>query len=199
MKPNIIFVVGEAGVGKSAVGKMISKNLHYTYIDKDTSTIHLSELILGEASPTKNKHDRESTFYLETVRPLEYASILSQALENIELGNNVIVTAGFELEMQDSNWLHTNSYMKKIIELANVKVVHVTVDKQTLLQRLISRNELRDEWKVNNWDAYLQQVANMKITWADSDYEKLTFDNSDALPILYDIKVKNLMSQLEKG
>lgn len=197
MKPTVIFVIGEAGVGKSAVGKMIAKHFHHTYIDKDTSTIYLTEHILAESSPTKNKHDRESDFYMNTVRPLEYDTILAQVLENVELGNSSVVTAGFELEILDANWLQTNLYMKKIMELASLKVVHVQVDKQTLLNRLITRNELRDAWKLNNWNAYLQQVANMKVGWNKEDYKEFSFDNSDALPILYDLKVKNLMEQLE--
>lgn len=199
MKPTIIFVVGPTGVGKSAVGKMIAKNLQYTYIDKDVATSHLSEYILEVMSPANNKHDRESTFYTQTVRPLEYNSILTQALDNLELGNNVVMTAGFELEMQDAHWLDTHPIMQKIITLAQLKVVHVHVDKQTLLKRLISRNELRDAWKLNNWDVYCQQVDHMKITWDIMKYELLKFDNSDALPILYDLKVENLMSQLKKA
>ena len=176
---------------------MISKNLHYMYIDKDVATSHLSEYILETMSPTNNKHDRESEFYTQTVRPLEYKSILMQALDNVELGNNVVMTAGFELEMQDANWLDNHPIMQKIIALAQLKVIHVHVDKQTLLKRLISRNELRDEWKLNNWDAYWQQVDQMKITWDTTKYKLFTFDNSDALPILYDLKVENLMSQLK--
>lgn len=195
-RPNLIIVIGEAGVGKSAVGKLIARNKQYTYIDKDTATISLTEQYLEESSPTKNKHDRESAFYLNTVRPLEYKTILALALENLELGNNVILTAGFELEIQDENWLHTNPYMVKISALADIKVLLVTVDQQTLLNRLITRNELRDTWKLNNWDAYLKQVAAMKIKWNDANFEKLSFDNSDALPILYDIKVNNLIKTL---
>ncbi|MFJ7952818.1 AAA family ATPase [Lysinibacillus sp. NPDC096418] len=196
VRPSIIIVIGEAGVGKSAVGKLIAKEKKYTYIDKDTATISLTEQYLEECSPTKNKHDRESDFYLSTVRPLEYKTILALALENLELGNSVVLTAGFELEIQDENWLQMNPDIMKIRAIADLKVVMVTVDKQTLLNRLITRNELRDTWKLNNWDAYLKQVAAMKITWNDRDYTNLSFDNSDALPILYDIKVNNLIKTL---
>lgn len=196
VRPSITIVIGEAGVGKSAVGKLIAKEKNYTYIDKDTATISLTEQYLGESSPTKNKHDRDSAFYLETVRPLEYKSILALAFEYIELGNNVVLTAGFELEIQDENWLQTNPDIIKIRALADLNVVMVTVDKQTLLNRLITRNELRDTWKLNNWETYLKQVAATKITWNDTDFTKLSFDNSDSLPILYDLKVKNLIKSL---
>lgn len=84
----------------------------------------------------------------------------------------------------------------KIRALANLLVVMVTVDRQTLLNRLITRNELRDTWELNNSDAYLKQVAAMKITWNDTNFTKFSFDNSDALPILYDIKVNNLIKTL---
>ena len=52
-RPSIIFVIGEAGVGKSAVGKIIAREKNYTYIDKDTATISLTEQYLGESSPTR--------------------------------------------------------------------------------------------------------------------------------------------------
>lgn len=197
MKPTIIVVIGPTGVGKSAVGKIIAKNLQYTYIDKDAATSYLTEYILESLSPTKNKNDRESAFYVQAVRPLEYKSILMQALENIELGNNVVVTAGFDLEIQDVSWLDRDPVMQKILAHAQLKVIHVHVDKQTLLKRLISRNELRDEWKLNNWDAYWKQVDELKIVWDAAKYQLFTFDNSDALPILYNLKVDSLISQLK--
>lgn len=197
MKPTIIVVIGPTGVGKSAVGKIIAKNLQYTYIDKDAATSYLTEYILESLSPTKNKNDRESAFYVQAVRPLEYKSILTQALENIELGNNVVVTADFDLEIQDASWLDQDPVMQKILAHAQLKVIHVHVDKQTLLKRLISRNELRDEWKLNNWDAYWKQVDELKIVWAATKYQLFTFDNSDALPILYNLKVDSLISQLK--
>lgn len=195
-KQSVIFVIGETGVGKSAVGKIIAREKNYTYIDKDTATTSLTELYLGELSPTRNRYDRESDFYIHTVRPLEYEAILALVLENIELGNSVVLTAGFELEIQDKIWLHTNLQMKKIREQADLKVVLVTVDKQTLLNRLITRNELRDRWKLNNWDAYLKQVSAMEIKWDIADFTKLSFDNSATLPILYDMRVKNLIKAL---
>lgn len=196
VRPTITIVIGEVGVGKSAVGKLIAKEKNYTYIDKDTATIWLTEQYLRESSPTKNEHDRESAFYIETVRPLEYKTILALALENIELGNSVVLTAWFEIEIQDENWLHTNPEIIKIRVLADLHVVMVTVDRQTLLNRLITRNELRDTWKLNNWDAYLKQIADTKITWDETDFTKLSFDNSDSIPILYVLKVKNLIKSL---
>ena len=196
MKPQLIIVLGITGAGKSAVGKLIAKNKGYAFIDKDTVTTSLTELILESLSPMKDKHDRESTYYIEVVRPLAYESMLHIALENIELGNSVIVAGAFEEEMKNPDFLEENEYMEAIRKLADIKVVHVHVDHSTLLKRLIARNEQRDSWKLANWDAYVKEVGNAKIQWNSSLYTLLTFDNSDALPILYEIKTNNLLGEL---
>ena len=196
MKPQLIIVLGITGAGKSAVGKLIAKNKGYAFIDKDTVTTSLTELILESLSPMKDKHDRESTYYIEVVRPLAYESMLHIALENIELGNSVIVAGAFEEEMKNPDFLEENEYMEAIRKLADIKVVHVHVDHSTLLKRLIARNEQRDSWKLANWDVYVKEVGNAKIQWNSSLYTLLTFDNSDALPILYEIKTNNLLGEL---
>ena len=196
MKPQLIIVLGITGAGKSAVGKLIAQNKGYAFIDKDTVTTSLTELILESLSPMKDKHDRESTYYTEVVRPLAYESMLHIALENIELGNSVIVAGAFEEEMKNPDFLEENEYMEAIRKLANIKVVHVHVDHSTLLKRLIARNEQRDSWKLANWDAYVKEVGNVKVQWYTTLYTLLSFDNSDALPILYDLKVNNLLNEL---
>ena len=196
MKPQLIIVMGITGAGKSVIGKRIAKNKGFVYVDKDTVTTALTEVILENLSPLKDKHERESSYYLEVVRPLAYESVLHIALENIELGNSVVVAAAFDEEIKNADFLEENEYMEAIRKLADIKVVHVHVDHPTLLKRLIARNEERDRWKLANWDTYLKEVSNVKIRWNTALYTLLSFDNSDALPILYDLKVNNLLNEL---
>ena len=196
MKPQLIIVLGITGAGKSVIGKLISKNRGFTFVDKDTVATELTEVILENLSPLKDKHERESSFYIEVVRPLAYESMLHIALENIELGNSVVVAAAFDEEIKNTDFLEENEYMEAIRKLANIKVVHVHVDHSTLLKRLIARNEQRDSWKLANWDAYVKEVGNTKIKWNSALYTLLSFDNSDALPILYDLKMNNLLNEL---
>ena len=196
MKPQLIIVVGITGAGKSVIGKLIAKNRGFTFIDKDTVATELTEVILENLSPLKDKHERESSFYLEVVRPLAYESMLHIALENIELGNSVVVAAAFDEEIKNADFLEENEYMEAIRKLANIKVVHVHVDHSTLLKRLIARNEQRDSWKLANWDSYVKEVGNAKVQWNTALYTLFSFDNSDALPILYDLKVNNLLNEL---
>ena len=196
MKPQLIIVVGITGAGKSVIGKLIVKNRGFTFVDKDTVATELTEVILENLSPLKDKHERESSFYLEVVRPLAYESMLHIALENIELGNSVVVAAAFDEEIKNADFLEENEYMEAIRKLANIKVVHVHVDHSTLLKRLIARNEQRDSWKLANWDSYVKEVGSAKVQWNSALYKLLTFDNSDALPILYELKVKNLLNEI---
>ena len=196
MRPQLIIVLGITGAGKSAVGKRIAKSKGFTFIDKDTVSTELTEFILENLSPLKDKHERESSYYLEVVRPLAYESMLHIALENIELNNSVVVAAAFDEEIKNADFLEENPYMEAIRKLADITVVHVHVDHPTLLKRVIARNAERDRCKLDNWDAYVKEVGNAKINWHPSLYKLLSFDNSDALPILYDLKVNNLLKEL---
>ena len=196
MKPQLIIIVGITGAGKSVVGKLIAKNKGFTFVDKDTVATELTEVILENLSPLKDKHERESSYYLEVVRPLAYESMLHIALENIELGNSVVVAAAFDEEIKNADFLEENKYIEEIRKLADIKVVHVHVDHSTLLKRLIARNEQRDSWKLANWDSYVKEVGSAKVQWNSALYKLLTFDNSDALPILYEIKTNNLLQEL---
>lgn len=193
----IVLVVGESGVGKSAVGKQIAKKLKYTYIDKDTVTGSLSELYLSECSPTKDPHDRDSEFYHQKVRPVEYETLLNIVHENVQLGIDMVITAHFTKELQEPDWLQ-NSIMKRIMAVAQLNVISVHVDPKTMLARLISRNELKDTWKLQNWDQYIKSVAHLQISWDKESYRHYTFDNSESLPILHEIKVNNLIEWLKK-
>ncbi|MBK3493658.1 AAA family ATPase [Viridibacillus sp. YIM B01967] len=194
---NIVFVIGAAGVGKSAVGKLIANHKNFVYVDKETVTCPFTELYLKECSPTNDPYDRESDFYMDNVRPIEYQTMLRIALENIELGNDVVLSAPFEKELNDENWIN-EGLMAKILEKANLKIIRVHVDKQTMLNRLISRNELRDSWKLSNWDTYIASMADLNVAWNKHAYDEYTFDNSDALPILYDIQVKSLIKWFDQ-
>lgn len=150
MRPQLIIVIGSTGAGKSFVGKLIAKNKGFTFVDKDTVTTALTEVILENLSPLKDKHERESSYYMNIVRPLAYESMLHIALENIELGNSVVVASTFDEEIKNTNFLEENKYMEAIRNLADIKVVHLHIDHSTLLKRLIARNKKRDSWKLAN-------------------------------------------------
>ncbi|WP_051910358.1 AAA family ATPase [Lysinibacillus sp. BF-4] len=195
-KPNVVIMAGATGVGKSFIGQLIARKKGYSYIDKDTATRPFVERYLAACSPTQDSHDRESDFYIQKVRPLEYETILQLVQDNIALGQSVVVTAGFEQELDDATYLHSNPQMQALCAQATIIVVKVTVDSPTLLTRLIKRNDPRDKGKLSNWDAYVKEVEGLRIAWDSADFTQLGFDNSDMLPVLYELKVQSLIQSI---
>jgi len=168
----LILVSGNAGSGKTYIGKILAKKvLSSVYMDKDTLTRPMVEelLRLNMSYP----HDRESDIYLKKVRPLEYDILMKHAQENLELGLNVIASAPFIKELRDSNWLLN---LKEEMEFEDVEVIVVWIksDENTMKKRIISRNAARDEWKIKNWQSYVQ---NIQIESPISD--SITINNSE--------------------
>lgn len=191
----IIFVFGITGAGKSSIARLIAKRANFMLIDQDIVSVNYNEFIMGNYSQSKDPFDRESQYYKEMIRPIEYKTMLKLAIDNLQNGQSVVIAADFDEEIQHNTYLTENEYMKAILEMATLYAVHVTVDHATLLNRLIHRNAEKDRWKIDNWQSYLKSVDEMKVTWPNH-YTYIHFDNSDSLPILYEIKVKNLMNSI---
>jgi len=180
----LILVSGNAGSGKTYIGKILTKKLSpCVYMDKDTLTRPMVEelLVLNNSYP----HDRETEVYLKKIRPLEYDILMKHARENLELGINVIASAPFIKELNDDSWLPD---LKEEMEFEDVEVIVVWIesDENTMKKRIISRNAKRDEWKLKNWQAY---VKNIHIESPIS--ESVTINNSEN----YDTPV---LSQIDK-
>lgn len=166
MDKRLVLIAGVAGSGKTYIGKQITELLsNYIFLDKDTMTRFLVEELLHvlqvtnlpQADTSRGPDDRESTAYLQYVRPLEYECLMKQAFENIELGLGVIATAPFWAEVNSDAWLTKASSQAEELD-AKLKVVWVHTDPQTARSRLIDRGAGRDTWKLANWDRYLQMV-----------------------------------------
>jgi predicted kinase len=156
MSKKLILISGVAGSGKTHIGKEIAKRLKNSiYIDKDTISRFFSEsvlVLLGE-----KEHDRESKIYLEIVRKLEYKTMMKHALENLELGKNVICSAPFLMEISDKEWIKEISIAANIREASLIKV-WIQADESTTKERLIKRRADRDNYKLSNWDDYITKT-----------------------------------------
>lgn len=80
---HLIFLGGEAGVGKSVSAREIQKHLSSSIvIDKDEATSVLVNALLKRLG--KSPYDRESKTYLKKVKPLEYKQLDEQLEINME-------------------------------------------------------------------------------------------------------------------
>ena len=103
LEKHLIFIGGEAGVGKSVSARELQKKLSCSIvIDKDESTSILANALLR--SYNQPESDRESDIYLKEVKPLEYKQLDSIVWDGIE-NTSMIVTAPFFDSFLDNKWL----------------------------------------------------------------------------------------------
>ncbi len=174
MSGQLTLFTGLAGSGKTELAKRLLLHRDDTFfIDKDTHTRSLVEeiLVLHGQSP----HDRESSTYIEKVRPLEYAMTMKLAMANIVLHKSVFVIAPFIKECFDRNWV-SSLQASCSLSGASLKIVWFHSDLEKTRTRLIHRAAKRDHWKLTHWDDYLESIPQGLPELSDPLF--FNFDNS---------------------
>lgn len=172
MTPHLIFLMGAPGSGKSSVGKAISKEFNFSYIDKDNTCNLFTETLLEANGYSKFARDN-CDFYKEVVMDLEYQTILNVAHENLLLGNSVILDAPF------LSYFSNESYVSDIVSKhgwheVNVVVLKVCVNGEVLKQRIIDRGLERDRWKLDNWETFLANLESNPCLWKNVPIKEFT-------------------------
>ena len=173
MKPILIFLIGSAGSGKSTIGKKLAAEHHFCYLDKDVvfNTFTGKLLEAHGFSP----HDRDGTYYRDTVMDLEYETLLNVANDNLQLGRSVILDAPFVGYFHKSDYIHQLLSRYAWEEIVPV-VIRVDVEVEVLHQRLKSRGLERDQWKLDHWDTFVQGMQANRCVWENIEF--ITVDNS---------------------
>ena len=154
-KPHAILVGGYAGTGKTALGRILARETGWPMLDKDTLTRPVVETALELAG--RSPHDRESEFYLNTIRPREYEALSAALQENLECGNSAIVTAPFIKEFNDAAWLKRAQAANTALN-ATTTFVWVYCDAETMQSYIRHRGAARDAAKLADWKTYLEGV-----------------------------------------
>jgi predicted kinase len=152
---NLIVVSGYAGSGKTEFSLRLAESLKAVLIDKDPASRLFTEALLKQEG--LDPHDRESNFYLTTVRPLEYQQMENIALENIQIGNSVVLSAPFVKEIQDLEWFN-DFFTKTRSAGASLEIVYVYCSPDVMHHRLNNRGASRDSWKLANWQTYSKNL-----------------------------------------
>jgi len=194
--PKLVLFSGPAGTGKTTISKKLLEYIPAIYLDKDTVGGRASEKILDMSGMDIN--DRDSGFYKQHCRDLEYDSTMDVALENLEVGSNVFLIGPFTKELANKKWidetLNRAGLSQKDID---VKVVMVTLSNQEAQkERIIVRNTERDNWKLNNWSEFVSGLKEIEINWNIPDENILRFDNSGELT---ETKIKNIVEFINKN
>jgi DNA-binding transcriptional regulator YhcF (GntR family) len=153
--PHVILIGGYAGSGKTELGRILARETGWPILDKDTLTRPVVEAaleVLG-CSP----HDRESTLYVDIIRPREYESLVSAMAENVQCGISAIVTAPFIRELHDKAWIDRLAATCQDMN-ATLSLVWVYCDAATMHTYVRHRGAARDATKLADWDAYLDTI-----------------------------------------
>lgn len=184
----VVFFVGVAGTGKTTVAEKAVKHIPAAFLDRDTVGGRFVEAFLEKEG--LDPDDRDSGYYKENLRDLEYDATKDICIENIRVGQNVFMISPFTSELKSNEWmedlLHQAGKTKADVD---VKVVVVTLDDiDQQKSRIEGRGTERDSWKLDNWTSYENRVNFVpEINWDISDDDILIFDNSGDLT---DKKVK---------
>jgi len=151
----VVVIGGYAGSGKTELGRILARLMGWALLDKDTTTRAVVEAALESLG--QSPHDRESPTYLETIRPAEYAALVSAMVENVECGVSVVMTAPFIRELSDQAWCDR---LRSRVESKNaeLEVIWVRCDAESMKTYVKHRGALRDSAKLSNWPAYLAGV-----------------------------------------
>lgn len=172
MSRQLILMCGPAGAGKTFIGKSIASRLSATYLDKEVMCEVLVDALLVEKG--SDKHDRESEIYASEVKHLEYKSLMSTAFDSMIAGNNTVVcSAPFLSQVTNDDWTQDLIDMSKILGF-EIFAVWCHTDGNTSKERIIARNNPRDNWKLRHWEEY---SANAQYSTPHSLLNFFTIDN----------------------
>lgn len=153
--PRVVFIGGYAGSGKTELGRILARETGWAILDKDTLTRPVVEAALEVVG--RSPHDRESDFYLKSIRPREYESLINTMTENLTCHASVIVTAPFLREFADEAWI--NRTRATCRDLGAVETfVWISCDADTMHTYVRHRGAARDAAKLADWPAYIAGI-----------------------------------------
>jgi predicted kinase len=155
VQPTLVLIAGGAGAGKTALGRALATQFESgVLLDKDVVNGAWVDAMLQKLNA--GQVDRESVIYRETLRPLEYSSLIATALDNLALGKWVFVVAPFGPELADSEWARQLKASVRNLG-GRLRAIWIETDAGTAYRRIAARNEPRDAWKLAHWDEFIAQ------------------------------------------
>ncbi len=153
--PIAFFILGHAGTGKSFltshfVAQQQAQGRAWCVLDKDVVSERWSGPMLEALG--QNPNDRDSPLFKEKVRDLEYLSALRIAKDQLELGLNVIFPGPWSRELASSALFSTQAL--ELPDETCLRHVWLELPLAVRKERILNRADPRDQWKLDNWDAY---------------------------------------------
>lgn len=154
-------IIGSAGSGKSTIARQLARRHQAALLDKDCM---FAELVSFTLAAYGEPDDRDSPFYCEQVRPLEYSAMMGVASDNLALGTSVIIDAPFAAFLNQPDYL-TSAIADACWPAVPTVVAYVATAPEVIRHRLVKRGLARDEWKLKNWEQFWATVGSIRPTW----------------------------------
>lgn len=170
-----LFILGHAGTGKTTLTNHFVQHQRqagraWCVLDKDAVSECWSGPLLRALG--FDPHDRDSPAFKTHVRDLGYESTLRIARDQLALGLDVVLPGPWNRELASGTLFSATSLGLP----AGTLLRHVWLDLPLSVrhERIVRRADPRDQWKIDNWDAYaaaLRQPAAVlegKVTVLDA-------------------------------
>lgn len=176
--PQLIFVVGGAGAGKTTIAKALARKRKLAFLDMDTLLRPAAVSLMTQQGLDPN--DRDSAEYKRLCRDLGYRITMDAALENVTVGTDAIVIGPFTKETEQPQWLE-DELAKACFSRADVDVKVICVylaDEETYRARFEARSSELDRWKLEHWGQFKTSLERREIRWQLGADSILYMDNS---------------------
>jgi predicted kinase len=139
----LILVLGVAGSGKTTLAKQLIRRISTIYLDNN----HIADAFFPGTRTGAN---------YEKLRPSFYKALYTIAAENLKLGNSVLLDVPHVKEVQSRGWRESIVALARSGKAKTI-VVKCFCSEAVLKQRLRTRGERRDRWKLTHWRAFLRE------------------------------------------
>jgi predicted kinase len=135
--------MGVAGSGKTTLSCEIVRRLVAVYLDNN----HIADPFFPNTRETR-EYSRFRTKFYEALYRITDA--------NLALGNSVLLDVPHIKDVQRPEW---KNQLRRLVRKRKAKlvVIRCTCTEQTLRERLRTRGERRDHWKLQHWDKFMVQ------------------------------------------
>ena len=131
-------VAGQAGSGKSTLGRHLAATLGATLLDLDTVTNPLLDALTERLVPGGHWNDEALR---DVVRPARYACLLATARDQRDTGLDLVLVAPFTAELTGGQaWAD----LRAAVEPAEPRMIWLDASPELLEQRIADRGEPRD-------------------------------------------------------
>lgn len=186
-KKQIVLIAGEPASGKTTIGKHISEQYTFVFLDKDILCDKFTNYITTEKT---HPNDKDSPYYKKNLRPLEYEILNDVVISQAKLGLSIVSVApyGSEVKPDSLYFKDFKDKIKKINSDYEVIVLSISASKNQIKERMLKRNNLADQGKLEDWEAYTK-TRQIKEYNSEIDY----FINNEVLEETYN-KIKSILN-----